>query len=178
MTQHRLVTLRLSADLLAAIETEAHRREISPAQMIRTAIVETVRRKGGGESGGDPGKTPSGNYMPRPSLIAATFDAATDWLDLQTRLRTEGLVLRLHDESWGSEARIALHDWPADRFVSWLGETGQSLPELMMRFRAPFPGQMRRAPIALPPGAFRALRRRSALRLEETDAARDDERAA
>ena len=174
MTQHRLVTLRLSADLLAALETEAHRREISPAQMIRVAIVETVRRKAG--AGGATG--PSGNYMPRPSLIAATFDAAETWLDLQTRLRAEGLVLRLHEESWGSEARIALHDWPADRFVAWLDETGQSLAELTMRFRAPFPGQVRRAPITLPPGAFRALRKRSALRLGETGTGQDDERAA
>ncbi|MBD3788321.1 MAG: hypothetical protein IE922_15405 [Sphingomonadales bacterium] len=174
MTQHRLVTLRLSADLIAALETEAHRREISPAQMIRVAIVETVRRKAG--DGG--AATPGGNYMPRPSLIAATFDAAESWLDLQSRLRAEGLVLRLHEESWGSEARIALHDWPADRFVAWLDETGQSLAELTMRFRAPFPGQMRRAPITLPPGAFRALRKRSALRLGETGTGQDDERAA
>lgn len=178
MTQHRLVTLRLSADLIAALETEAHRREISPAQMIRVAIVETVRRKSDGATAGEAGHAPAGNYLPRPSLIAATFDAAEDWLDLQTRLRAEGLVLRLHEESWATEARIALHDWPADRFVVWLDEAGQSLAELMMRFRAPFPGQVRRAPITLPPGAFRALRKRSALRLSEAETGQDGERAA
>lgn len=187
-TQHRLVTLRLSADLIAALELEAHRREISPAQMIRLAIVETVRRRapasrapvaeGTGAEGGTGTAAPPSNYAPRPSLIAATFDAASDWLDLQRRLRTEGLVLRLHEESWSAESRVALHDWPSDRFVIWLDETGQSLGELMMRFRAPFPGGMRRAPIVLPPGTFRALRQRSAQRVSDPEETAKDGRAA
>lgn len=160
MTQHRLVTLRLPADLIAALEVEAHRRELSPAQMIRVALVETVRIRGLASP-----RVVQGNYAARPSLIAATFDTARDWLELQSKLRAEGLVLRLHEESGGPEGRIALHDWPSDRFLLWLDEAGQDPHELRMRFRAPFPGQVRHAPVTLPP--FRALPRRSSLRLAQ-----------
>ena len=171
MTQDRLVTLRLSTNLIATIEAEARRREISAAQMIRLALADGLRRRGPD----DPPR--GGNYLSRPSLIAATFDAASDWLDLQRRLRAEGLVLRQSDESWGAEARIALHDWPGNHFLMWLDETGQSLAELTMRFRAPFPDPPRRTAITFPPGAFRSLRERAAERVRFIDPP-DEDRAA
>jgi len=154
MTQTRLVTLRLSTDLINAIEIEAHRHEITAAQVIRAALSEVLIRRAAPPA--------SSNYSPRPSLIAATFDAAQDWLDLQRRLRAEGLVLRLAEGDRVSGTRIALHDWPGDRFLIWLDDAGQSFAELSLRFRAPFPGALRRHAAAFPPGTFRALHERAA----------------
>ena len=71
----------------------------------------------------------------RLALLRTAFEAARDWIDLQTRLRRLGYVLRLAGESG-----LWLHSWPDDRPLMPADEMGHDLSGLILRFRAPFPG--------------------------------------
>jgi hypothetical protein len=131
MTQHRLVTLRLPTDLIAQIEAAARLQEETPAELIRRALADALR------------EAPTAVQKSEMAVISAAFDRAQGWLDLQARLRKAGFVLRLDGE------RLGLHEWPSDRFVLWIEEIGHSLAELMLQYRAPFPGALtRRAGLA------------------------------
>ena len=123
----RHVTLRLPLDLIEAVETEARAREVPSAVLLRAALIRAFSAT---------------EHLPPTHLCAlrAALDEARGWLDLQVRLRAGGLVLRL-----GLGARLAVHDWPADRFLIWLDTLGPDLAELTLRFRAPFPGATGRA---------------------------------
>lgn len=126
MTQHRLVTLRLPTDLIARIEAAARLQEETPAELIRRSLSDALR------------EAPSVVQKTEMAVITAAFDKSQGWLDLQARLRKAGFVLRLEDE------RLGLHEWPSDRFVLWIEEIGHSLTELMLQYRAPFPGALTR----------------------------------
>ena len=126
MTQSRLVTLRLPTDLIAKIEAAARLHEETPAELIRRSLAEALR------------ETPSAVQKSDMMVISAAFDKAQGWLDLQTKLRKAGFVLRLDGE------RLGLHEWPSDHFVLWIEEIGHSLAELMLQYRAPFPGALTR----------------------------------
>ncbi|ADE86438.1 hypothetical protein U717_15090 [Rhodobacter capsulatus R121] len=131
MTQHRLVTLRLPTDLIAKIEAAARLQEETPAELIRRSLSDALR------------EAPSVVQKNEMAVITAAFDKAQGWLDLQAKLRKAGFVLRLEDE------RLGLHEWPSDRFVLWIEEIGHSLTDLMLQYRAPFPGALtRRAGLA------------------------------
>lgn len=126
MTQHRLITLRLPVELIAKIESAARLQEETPAELIRRALSEALQ------------DVPSAVNKSQMAVLSAAFENAQGWLDLQARLRKSGFVLRLDGE------RLGLHEWPSDHFVLWVEEIGQSLAELMLQFRAPFPGALSR----------------------------------
>lgn len=67
--------------------------------------------------------------------LAAEFDGAANWLDLQRRLRSRGFVLRL-DAAVG----LYLHVWPSDRRLLPVEALDHSLESLSQHFRAVFPG--------------------------------------
>lgn len=126
MTQHRLVTLRLSTDLITRIEAAARRCEETPAEVIRRCLAEALR------------ETPPAVKRGDLAVLNLAFEQAQGWLDLQAKLRKAGFVLRLDGE------RLGLHEWPSDHFVLWSEEIGQSLADLSVQFRAPFPGALTR----------------------------------
>jgi len=82
--------------------------------------------------------------------LAAEFDAAVNWLDLQRRLRARGFVLRL-DGAGG----LYLHVWPSDRRLLPVEALDHSLESLSLHFRAVFPGAMAHKWVARP-GKVRA----------------------
>ncbi|MDD8023176.1 MAG: hypothetical protein PHX82_08725 [Paracoccaceae bacterium] len=136
MTQHRLVTLRLHHDFIAAIESAARAQQLNPAEVIRNILFDALMRA----------PAPRTPTSPARGLLAVrqVLDAADGWLDLQRRLRHDGFVLRLAGD------RLAVHEWPSDHFVIWLDEIGQTLAGLSLRFCAPFPGALPRR-VELPP---------------------------
>lgn len=133
MKQYRMVSLKLPEDLIGAVERAAHSQGCSPAEVIRAVLASAFRQ------------TPRKD-APGPDDLAAILRAFADaagWLDLQTRLRAAGFVLRLN-----TAGRLALHSWPQDRFLTSAEAVGQSLARLSLRFRAPFPGAL---PVRQPP---------------------------
>ncbi|WP_295532588.1 CopG family transcriptional regulator [uncultured Thioclava sp.] len=131
MTQTRLVSIRLPVDLIALIEHEAHARDTSPAQVIRHAL------RVGLTPLAEPEDDPLPLALPEMRALQEALDQAQGWIDLQIRLRSAGLVLR----AGGADQRLGLHEWPSDRFIIALEEIGPSLGELVLRYRAPFPGR-------------------------------------
>ncbi|WP_444454702.1 hypothetical protein ACTTAI_04975 [Rhodobacter capsulatus] len=104
----------------------ARLQEETPADLIRRSLSDALR------------EAPSVVQKSEMAVITAAFDKSQGWLDLQARLRKAGFVLRLEDE------RLGLHEWPSDRFVLWIEEIGHSLADLMLQYRAPFPGALSR----------------------------------
>lgn len=125
----RLVTLRLPLELIRQIERLSRARDQTPAEIIRSAL-ET------GLSHVEPDSP-----TPLRMVLNSAISAAGGWLDLQVRLRRDGFVLRMHEEG-----RLALHDWPVDHFVLWLDTLGHDYAALCLRYHAPFPGAVRKAP--------------------------------
>ncbi|MCX7889412.1 MAG: hypothetical protein N2422_06725, partial [Rhodobacteraceae bacterium] len=118
MAHKNVVSLSLPADVLAAIGRAALAAGVSPS-----AHVEDLLRR---------------TYMPRAShpaaklaLLRGALDAARDWLDLQTRLRRLGYVLRID-----GEAGLWLHSWPDDRPLMPSEDLGHTLSGLVLRSRA------------------------------------------
>ncbi len=124
MKPHCLVSLKLPEDLIAVIKGTAHSQACSPAEVIRTALAAAFLNRLAQDA---PGRTDL-------AAVAAAFAAARGWLDLQTRLRASGFVLRL------LQGDLVLHEWPSDRALMPVEALGQSLPQLCLRFRAAFPG--------------------------------------
>lgn len=122
MMQDRLVTFRLSDDLIAALTSAARAAGRAPADMIREALSRTFVEEAD-EDGGI------------PAAVMTTFRAAADWVDLQTRLRRLGFVLRLD-----GTGKLALHGWPKERRIMPVESLGHTLATLSLRFHAPFPG--------------------------------------
>jgi hypothetical protein len=131
MTQDRLVTLSLPAHTLAEIGRAARCSGCSPTDYVRAAIEAALRPVRG---------QPDGIFA-----VRALFDEATSWLELQRHLRHVGYVMRQDDD--GS---VHLHSWPANQRVLPIGDIGYDLAALVLRFRAPFPGDTGRRP-AVPP---------------------------
>lgn len=130
-----LVSLKLPADLIAVIKGTAHTQACSPAEVIRTALAAAFLNRLAQDAPGHAELT----------AAAAAFTAARGWLDLQTRLRASGFVLRL------VQGHLVLHEWPSDRALMPVEALGQNLPQLCLRFRAAFPGA-----IPFRPGASEA----------------------
>ncbi|KEO60939.1 hypothetical protein DT23_11150 [Thioclava indica] len=123
--------MRLPLDLIALIDQEAHAFDASPAEVIRRAL----------RIGLAPAAEPEDDFqavpMPEMAGLQEALDLAEGWIDLQMRLRRTGLVLR----AGGSDGRLGVHEWPSNRFMIALDEIGPSLGELVLRYRAPFPGR-------------------------------------
>ncbi|WP_157617147.1 CopG family transcriptional regulator [Thioclava pacifica] len=144
MKQHRLVSLRLPLDLIDQIGREAHALGLSPAEMARQAL-----RRGLAPEPEEVGEA-APTMLPEMVAVHEALDRASDWLDLQKRLRRAGFVLRA-----GTRGAISLHDWPANRFLMPLDELGTSPAELVLRYRAPFPGRTTHSDPLAPPDAQR-----------------------
>jgi len=126
MQRDRLVSLRLSDDLLLALGRTARLRGMAVPDLVRAILA-----RGTGDS-----------HEVLPDLpvrgpIAAEFAAAGDWVDLQSRLRRHGYALRC-----AADGELAVHDWPGDRFLVPLSRLGQDEAALTLRFQAPFPGRV------------------------------------
>lgn len=126
MNPHRLVSLRLPDNVIDALTRAARVHGRSPADLVR-ALLEAALA--GAEP--QPPQVPGASFV----LVNAALSAARGWLDLQTRLRTAGFVLRL-----SAAGALSLNSWPADRALMPIEALGHSLPALCIRFRAPFPG--------------------------------------
>ncbi len=125
MHPDRLVSLRLPDDLLLALGRTARLRGMAVPDLVRAIL-----RDGTAATGA---VLPD---LPVQAPLAGEFAAATDWVDLQSRLRRNGYVLRC-----AGEAGLALHDWPGDSRLLALSRIGQDEAALTLRFRAPFPGR-------------------------------------
>ena len=126
MQRDRLVSLRLSDDLLLALGRTARLRGMAVPDLVRALLT-----RGTGDSAE---VLPD---LPVRGPIAAEFAAAADWVDLQSRLRRHGYVLRP-----SVDGGLAVHDWPGDRLLVALSRLGQDEAALTLRFRAPFPGRV------------------------------------
>lgn len=71
---------------------------------------------------------------PLRALLAADLATASDWNDLQSRLKKRGYAFR---EAGGG---LALHTHPDGARLCKASELGHSYGALMRRFKAPFPG--------------------------------------
>jgi len=77
--------------------------------------------------------------------------AAADWLDLQSRLRRAGYVLRRDPAG-----DLMLHDWPLNRPLLPMADLGHGMTALTVQFHAPFPAEVFTTPMALPVARRRA----------------------
>ena len=129
------VTFELSKDMLLALGQAADAAQTNPSDylraVLRTALQSSPVRLRGAESD-----------------IRLAIALASDWLDLQGRLRAAGYVLRLSDDTG-----LYLHSWPRNQMILPIKDIGHSLAGLMLRFSAPFPGD-------IPPARRTALRKR------------------
>lgn len=122
MKQQRLVSIKLSADLIVAVERAAHAGDISPAEVIRSVLNAAFLRAGrGGEVADLAG-------------VRAALKQAEGWLELQAMLRAVGYVLRPENDG------LVLCTWPIEVQILQLKSLGTDLAALSLRFRAPFPG--------------------------------------
>lgn len=136
MKQMRLVSLNLPVDLIAAISHAARSSGQTPQDLVRNTLRQTFAAPAEEEAVPEPKPD-----APPPFAVHLAFAEAYGWLDLQSRLRAAGFVLRLGDDDV-----LALHDWPADRRLMDSTALGQPLADLTLRFRAPFPGQVASRP--------------------------------
>lgn len=151
MKPMRLVSLNLPVELIAAIGRAARDAGQTPQDLLRATLAHVFA--GAGE-GGAAWQRPAPADAPTPDRAAdaaapalaggappfavhLAFAEALGWLDLQSRLRAAGFVLRL-----GKDGVLALHSWPADHRLIDSAALGQPLEALILRFRAAFPGQL------------------------------------
>jgi hypothetical protein len=148
MAPDRLVTLRLPDALYRAALARARAEEVPATEVIRAALAREV--------GGDGDRI--GAVAAVRGALAGEIAAAADWLDLQSRLRGRGFVLRRRDGA------LWLHTWPVERALIPLARLGPDEAALTLHFRAPFPAH---APVPRPapaPAAAPPWRRRRARR--------------
>mgnify|MGYP002078730129 CR=1 FL=1 len=132
MSKDRTVTLRIPEALLAAALNAARREEMTTPDFIRAAIADRVAEFGG------PARDPLAALRRR---LRRDFAAADGWVDLQRRLRGQGLVLRAREAG-----EVWLHTWPVERRLVPLARLGTTREELVVLYRAPFPADGREAP--------------------------------
>jgi len=135
----RLVSLNLPVPLIAAIGRAARDAGMTPQDLVRSTLQHVFATGGAGQQG--PLRTDVQDEGPPPGAppfaVQFAFAEALGWLDLQSRLRAAGFVLRL-----GADGGLALHTWPADHRLIDSAAIGQPLADLTLRFRAAFPGQV------------------------------------
>ncbi len=139
MKQMCLVSLDLPVDLIAAIGRAARAAGQTPQDLVRDMLRQSLAAPVAAQAPEvqAPEVQASGAGRPPPVAVHLAFAEACGWIDLQSRLRAAGFVLRL-----GADGVLALHDWPANRRLIDSAALGQPLTKLTLRFRAPFPGQV------------------------------------
>lgn len=132
MTQMIDVTLKLPEPLLRAARDVAAERDVTVGHLLRQGLAAEIRRAP------RPATSPDRAEERRLALLRAQYAddiaRATDWHDLQRRLRDKAVTLR---EAGGG---LALFSWPAGARICKASDLGASLQVLARRFRAPFPG--------------------------------------
>lgn len=133
------VAIDLPPALILALGHAARRAGLSPTDYVATALAAAIDR--------------TSARAPGPAdIVRQAVLAATDWLDLQHRLRRTGYVLR-RDEA----GELMLHDWPFNRPLLPMADLGHGMAVLMLQFKAPFPGEA-----LIPASAPPAVRPRAA----------------
>lgn len=140
MKIRRPITIDLPDDLLLAIGRASRVGGVSPTDFVVDTLAAALGAAG-----------VAALTRRDTALVSALFDGAIGWLDLQTRLRGAGYVLRP-----GGTGCLALHSWPIERFLAPVEVLGHSLASLSARFRSPFPGLMPGTRLALLPENFPA----------------------
>lgn len=124
MARHIPVTVELSKDMLLALGRAARCVRATPSDylraVLRTALEGSPVRLRGTDDG-----------------VRLAITLASDWLDLQSRLRAANYVLRLSDEQG-----LRVHSWPRNQMILPIEDIGHSLAGLTLRFGAPFPGDV------------------------------------
>ncbi len=147
----RLVSLNLPVQLIAAIGRAARDAGQTPQDLVRSTLHHVFAGDPAGprelsqedvQAKDQQGFALPGAAAPSPDTLPSfavqlAFAEALGWLDLQSRLRAAGFVLRL-----GSDGVLALHSWPADHRLIDSAALGQPLAELTLRYSAAFPGQV------------------------------------
>lgn len=128
MDRTHAVTIDLPEALLIALGQAARTAGCSPSDYLRATLRGALDR------------TPA-RLRAEDEVIRHSVHLARDWLDLQRRLRASGYVLRR-----APEGGLAVHSWPLDRPIMRVEKLGLSLAGLVLKFRAPFPGDVRTDP--------------------------------
>lgn len=124
MARHIPVTVEFSKDTLLALGRAAQSVRATPSDYLRAVLRTALERSPVRLRGAD-------------DRVRLAITLASDWLDLQSRLRAENYVLRLSDEQG-----LRVHSWPRNKMILPIEDIGHSLAGLTMRFAAPFPGDV------------------------------------
>lgn len=134
----RSLSVDLPDDVLAALGNAADAAGCQPSDylhaVLRVVLTDAPARATGEEE-----------------VIRTAIHRASDWLDLQRRLRSKGYVLRRV-----ADGGLAVHTWPRDKAIRRLDDLGYSLAGLVLKYGATFPGDIsgaRRARVVGPPTA-------------------------
>lgn len=111
MKAHRRISIDLPEDLILAHARAARGAGAAPSDFLRDRLAKAVGMLGR-----------SRLSRRALSLLASLFEAAEGWLDLQTRLRAAGFVLRPEGKD-----TLVLQTWPLESRLLALEELDQSL---------------------------------------------------
>ncbi len=118
----------------AAIDLAAQQ-DISLGQLVRMALTKEIARANNAKP---PVRADERLLAPLRARLAHDLAHATNWADLENRLKNKSYILRV------AGGGLALHDWPSDRRICKASELGFSYSKLMRRFRTPFPSHPHR----------------------------------
>jgi hypothetical protein len=126
------VELDLPPALLLALGRAARRAGLTPSDYVASVLAAAVERA---------------DFPPigTADVVQQALMAASDWLDLQCRLRRAGYVLRRDPAG-----DLMLHDWPLNRPLLPMADLGHGMAGLTVQFQAPFPAEVFTAPVTLP----------------------------
>jgi hypothetical protein len=134
MSRSISVAIDLSETMLRSLGRAARRVGVSPTEYLHAVLASALEGRG---------------HLSTAETIGGVIAVSEDWLDLQSRLRRMGYVLRR-----SADGPLMLHDWPLNRPVLLLEELGYSLATLTLTFGAAFP-----ADVPLPQRTRRPTRR-------------------
>lgn len=121
MEPSRTVTIDVPETLLAALGRAAAAAGVGPSEYLRAVLRGALDRS--------PARLRS-----REEEIAQLLHLASDWVDLQRRLRAAGFVLRRD-----RQGELVIHSWPLERPLLPAAGLGLGLAALTLRFGTGFP---------------------------------------
>ena len=122
--------VQLGKSLREAAINLAVEQDISLGQLVRIALTKEIARANNAKP---PVRADERLLAPLRARLAHDLAHATNWVDLENRLKNKGYILRV------AGGGLALHDWPSDQRTCKASELGFSYSKLMRRFRKPFP---------------------------------------
>ncbi|WP_284164918.1 hypothetical protein [Frigidibacter sp. SD6-1] len=124
MAEHARIYVDLPKELLLLVGQSARRAGLGAADYVASVLAEAAGVAGRSD-------------LPAGARIRLAAREASDWFDLQHRLRAVGFVLRLSGDD-----RLVLCLWPEDRPLMAASAVGLDFADLALRFRADFPGHL------------------------------------